>query len=44
MSPQVDGSCLLVATSDPVRAKPLFRVRYGPAPIELIHGDAAVPR
>jgi hypothetical protein len=42
-SPQVDGSCVLVATSDPARAKPLFRLRYGAAPIQLIHGEAPVP-
>jgi hypothetical protein len=44
LSPQVDGSCVQVATTDPVRAKPLFRLRYGPAPIQVIHGEAAVAR
>jgi len=42
MSPQVDGSCLQIATSDPLHARPLFRLRYGPAPIELIHGEQGV--
>lgn len=42
MSPQVDGSCVLVATSDPAHARPLFRLRYGTAPIQVTHGEAAV--
>ncbi len=40
----VDGSCVQISTSDPARAKSLFRLRYGSAPIQLIHGRPAVAR
>jgi hypothetical protein len=41
LSPLNDGSCLQVGTSKPDRARPLFRERYGPAPIQLIHSEPA---
>ena len=44
LSPLVDGSCVQVTTTDPVKAKPFFRLRYGAAPIQMIHGAPAVGR
>lgn len=43
LSPLVDGSCVQVTTTDPVKAKALFRLRYEAAPIQVIHGEPAVP-